>query len=201
MLVSHFPDITGVILVGGRSRRMGQDKALMEFQGRPLFERILDVCREVCGTVILVGDRPERFNGYGLPVLPDLYPGSALGGLYTGLRHAATPAIFAAACDLPFPSGAIMRHLISLRGDHDAVVPVTTQSLEPLFAVYAKSCLEPMRLMLEAGNLRIYDLYPRIRTRYVDAAELAPLDEEGTSLLNINTPVDYRGVTRKGTAP
>ncbi|HEX5773179.1 MAG TPA: NTP transferase domain-containing protein, partial [Geomobilimonas sp.] len=75
------PDITGVILVGGLSRRMGTDKAFLDLNGRPLIERALEVCREVCGTVLLVGNRPERFGAYGLPMVADIYPGSSLGGL------------------------------------------------------------------------------------------------------------------------
>ena len=76
-------DITGVILVGGKSRRMGRDKAFLEVAGKPLIERVLEVFRNSFTQVILVGNREERFAGYGLPVLPDIYPGSALGGLYT----------------------------------------------------------------------------------------------------------------------
>ena len=83
---SRLHDITGVILVGGKSSRMGQDKAFLEIAGRPLFERVLEVFRECFDRIVLVGDRVERFAGYGLPVLPDIYPGSALGGtLYRAL--------------------------------------------------------------------------------------------------------------------
>ncbi|WP_223906324.1 molybdenum cofactor guanylyltransferase [Geobacter sp. AOG1] len=185
------PDITGVILVGGQSRRMGTDKAFLDLRGRPLIERVLRVCEEVCGSVLLVGNRPERFSAYGLPVVPDIYPGSSLGGLYTGLSHASTPTIFATPCDIPFPNAAIMRHLISCRDDYDAVVPLTTHGVEPLFAIYTKACLEPMRRMLEAGNVRIHDLYSLIRIRYVETAELASLDPFGTAFLNLNTPDDY----------
>ena len=78
-------DITGVILVGGKSRRMGRDKAFLDVAGKSLFERVLEVFRESFDRIVLVGDREERFAAYGLPVLPDIYPGSSLGGLYTGL--------------------------------------------------------------------------------------------------------------------
>jgi len=188
---SSNPDITGIILVGGLSRRMGTDKAFLDLNGRPLIERALEVCREVCGTVLLVGNRPERFGAYGLPMVADIYPGSSLGGLYTGLSHATTPAIFAIPCDIPFPNAAIMQYLISRRDDYDAVVPLTAHGVEPLFAVYTKACLEPMRQMLETGNVRINDLYSHVRTRYVEKTELTTLDPSGTAFLNLNTPDDY----------
>ena len=180
--------VTGVILVGGKSRRMGRDKAFLPWQGHPLFERTLAVCRGCFARTILVGDRGERFAGYGIQVFPDLYPGSALGGLYTGLALAETEYAFVSACDMPFPREDLVRHLCSLRQGADAVVPQTAQAMEPLFAVYAKSCLEPMRRMLEEGNLRVFDLYPKIETRYVGGEDLARFDRDGISLISLNTP-------------
>lgn len=184
-------DITGVILVGGKSNRMGRDKAFLEFAGKPLLERAVGLFRESFERVTLAGGPVERFAGYGLPVLRDIFPGSALGGLYTGLYHAETEYIFVSPCDLPFPSKSVLRYLCSLRNGHDAVVPVTRHGFEPLFALYAKKCLDPMKRLLESGNLCVYNFYPRIKVRHVSSEELAPLDKEGKSFLNINTPEEY----------
>jgi molybdopterin-guanine dinucleotide biosynthesis protein A len=200
-MVSHnFDDITAIILVGGKSRRMGADKAFLELDGTPLFERVLEVCREVFGRVVVVGDQTGRFAGYGLPVHPDIYPGSALGGLYTGLVHAETPYVFAAACDLPFPSGTVIDHLASLRHGFDAVVPKGADGYEPLFAVYSKTCLEPMRRFLEEGKVRIFDLYPELNVRYVPTKELVSLAGDDRALLNVNTPEEFARASRKGKA-
>ena len=190
-------DITGVILVGGKSRRMGRDKAFLEFAGGPLFERVLEVFRESFERVLLVGDRPERFAGYDLPVLEDIFPGSALGGLYTGLHLAQTDHIFVSSCDLPFPSKAVIGHLCSLKNGFDAVVPSSLHGFEPLFALYSRKCLDPMRELLESGNLCIYEFYPQVRVRRVPCEELAPLDPEGKSLMNINTPGDLDRLRKK----
>jgi len=184
-------DITGVILVGGKSRRMGKDKAFLEFSGEPLFERVLEIYRESFHRIVLVGDRRERFAGYGLPVLEDIFPGSALGGLYTGLYHAQTEYVFVSPCDLPFPNKRVLDHICSLRKGYDAVVPTTHRGFEPLFALYATTCLGPMRKQLESGNYCVYDFYPQVGIRYVPGEELAPLDKEETSFLNINTPEDF----------
>lgn len=184
-------DITGVILVGGKSRRMGLDKAFLTVGGVPIFERVLKVFRENFSRVALVGDREERFAGYGLPVLPDIYPGSALGGLYTGLLRAETEHVFVASCDLPFLSSAVLRHLCSLRRGFDAVVPTTANGYEPLFALYSKKCLGPIRELLVSGDFCAYRYYPQVRTRYVPDSELAPLDADGRCFVNLNTPEDY----------
>ncbi len=190
-------DITGVILVGGKSRRMGQDKAFLEVDGRPIFERLLEVFRTCFSRLLLIGDREERFAGYGLPVLPDLYPGSALGGLYTGLFHAQTDYVFVTSCDLPFPNGELIRHLSSLREGYDAVVPVTAGGYEPLFALYAKSCLGPIRELLESGDFCAYGYYPQVRVRYVASEELARFDRDGRAFLNINTPEEFARIGGK----
>jgi len=191
-------DITGVILVGGKSRRMGRDKAFLQIAGKPLFERVLEVFRESFDLLLLVGDRAERFARFGLPVLPDIYPGSALGGLYTGLRHAETQHIFVSSCDLPFPNRDILIFLCSLRDGFDAVVPNTTQGFEPLFAVYSKSCLGPMRSLLESGNMCVYDFYPQVRVRYLQGEELTHLDRDGRSFVNINSPEEFEKLRKEG---
>jgi molybdopterin-guanine dinucleotide biosynthesis protein A len=190
-------DITGVILVGGKSLRMGRDKALLQIAGKTFFDRVLDVFRESFDRIVLVGDRAERFAGYGLPVLPDIYPGSALGGLYTGLYHSATEHVFVGSCDLPFPNRAVVRHLCSLKSGFDAVVPTLEHGFEPLFALYAKSCLEPMRELLESGNFCAYGYYPNVRVRYVQGEELAHLDRDGRSFVNVNTPEDFERIRKE----
>lgn len=189
--------ITGVILVGGKSRRMGRDKAFLDVAGKPLVERVLAVFTEIFARVVLVGDRAERFADYGFPVLPDIYPGSSLGGLYTGLWHAETEYVFVSACDLPFPSAEVLRYLCSLKNGYDAVVPTSANGYEPLFALYSKGCLGPIRELLESGDCCAYAYYPRIRVRYVPLEELAHIDEDGKAFVNVNTPEEFARVARK----
>jgi len=169
---------------------MGSDKAFLEVAGKPLFEIILELFRESFARLLLVGNRQERFAGYRLPVVPDIYPGSSLGGLYTGLHEAETEQVFVSSCDLPFPSAQVLRYLCSLRDGFDAVVPSTRYGYEPLFALYSKSCLAPIKALLDRGEFCAYAYYPQIRVRYVTPEELAPLDPEGRAFLNLNTPED-----------
>jgi len=185
------PDVTGILLVGGRSSRMGKDKAFLPFRGAPIFETVLNVLKVNMEKVLLVGDRPERFAAYGLTVLPDIYPGSALGGLYTGLHAADTPYIFASPCDLPFASPEVLAYMLALRSGYDAVVPMTGEHPEPLFALYSKNCLEPIRDLLETRNYRVYDFFPRVRVRRVVESELSSAADFGRIFRNVNTEEEY----------
>lgn len=190
MTAPVFQDITGIILVGGKSRRMGQDKALLSVQGKTLIERALEPFQQSFEQVLLIGDRPERFAAFRLPVVPDLYPGSSLGGLYTGLYHARTEHIFVTSCDLPFPNPAILRYLCDARGRYDAVIPCSSQGSEPLFACYRKSCLDAMRDRLEQQRFSISSVCSSLRTRQVPYQDIASFDPAGTAFLNLNTPED-----------
>ena len=185
---ANYDNITGIILVGGKSRRMGRDKAFLDFGGTPLFERVLSLFVGTFQQVALVGDRAERFAGYGLPVFPDIYPGSSLGGLYTGLHHASTDHIAVASCDMPFPSDTVLRHLCSLRHGYDVVVPATCHGYEPLFAVYAKSCLPTIKNFLDSGNYCAFGYYPLLKVREVTEAEIASLAAPSNCFTNLNTP-------------
>ncbi|GAM09117.1 putative molybdenum cofactor guanylyltransferase [Geobacter sp. OR-1] len=187
--------ISGVILVGGKSRRMGRDKAFLKIGGVTIFERIAGLFRESFSRVLLVGDREERFAGYNLPVIPDIYPGSALGGVYTGLYHAQTEHVFVTSCDLPFPNRELLRYLCSLRHGYDAVVPLTEHGYEPLFALYSKNCLGPIRELLESGNYCAFAYYPQVKARYVQTEELARFDRDGRAFVNVNTPEDFERIS------
>jgi molybdopterin-guanine dinucleotide biosynthesis protein A len=185
-------DITGIILVGGKSRRMGTDKAFLDFGGQTLFEKVFEAFETTFPTIALVGGGAARFAAYDLPVWPDLYQGSAMGGLYTGLYHAETEHIFVSSCDLPFPSSEVIHYLCSLADEHhDAVVPLHDYGYEPLFAVYSKRCLKAMKAMLEKPNYCVYDLYPEIMVRDVTEEELRSVIKGPFSFLNVNTPAEY----------
>lgn len=180
-----YPDVTGVILAGGKSRRMGTDKARLELSGLTLFERSLQLLQSFFATVVIAGDRPDLASPE-VPAIPDLYPGSALGGLHTGLVTATTDWIFVAPCDMPYPDARIIEVLLDNRSGVDAVVPKTAAGYEPVFALYHKNCLPQMEAMLEQSQFRIYDFYQRIAIRYLEPPNLP--DGWQRALININTP-------------
>jgi molybdopterin-guanine dinucleotide biosynthesis protein A len=190
-------EITGIILVGGKSRRMGRDKAFLKLRGKTLFEGVLDIFRENFERIMLVGNNPERFSPYGIPIVPDIYPGSSLGGIYTGLFHSTSDYIFASSCDLPFPNGDVLRYLCALREGYDAVVTTTANGYEPLFALYSKSCLDPMKALIESGDFCAYAYFPQVRVRHVPYEELAHLDSDRNAFVNVNTPEEFKNIGGK----
>ncbi|MFO7982699.1 MAG: molybdenum cofactor guanylyltransferase [Desulfuromonadales bacterium] len=187
--MAPYSNVTGVILAGGKSSRMGHDKAILEIDGISFFEKTAAVFRSIFSRVLIAGNRPD-LAGPDLAYIPDRYPGSALGGIYTGLAEAGTSFVFVGPCDLPFPRPELIRVLLDQRFGYDVVVPRTAKGLEPVFAVYGRNCLAPMREMLERNHYRIYDLFPRVRTREIDVTDF-PEDWE-QSLWNVNTREDYQ---------
>ena len=188
MQISHneyIEDTTGVLLAGGKSLRMGHDKACIEVFGNTLLSLSLELLRRYFATVLIAGDRPDLAQP-DIPAIPDIYPGSALGGLYTGLLSAKTDWIFVAPCDMPYPDARILELLLKHREGFDAVVPRTPDGYEPVFALYHKSCLPLMEEMLRQDIFRIYDFYQRINIHYLDWQKMPAGWER--SLLNINTP-------------
>lgn len=177
-------EVTGVLLAGGKSRRMGFDKARIDVAGKTLFSRALELLRHYFAIVLIAGDRPDLVLP-GVPALPDIYPGSALGGLYTGLKAATTGWIFVAPCDMPYPDGRIVELLLERRNGCDAVVPRTPNGYEPVFALYHKRCLPQMEAMLQQDQYQIYDFYQRINVHFLDWQEMP--DDWERSLLNLNT--------------
>jgi molybdopterin-guanine dinucleotide biosynthesis protein len=180
----RFEDVTGVVLTGGKSRRMGTDKALLPVGGRPLYRIALDALREVTPNLLLAGGPAERFAGIGVPLVEDVFPGSSLGGLHGALSAAATPFIFALACDMPSPSPALIRRLLALREGYDVVIPRSGRRVEPLCAAYSRACIAPMERLLREGGHRIVDFFPEVRVRFVDEERAAG----GDPFANLNTP-------------
>lgn len=184
-------DVTGIILVGGKSTRLGRDKAFLEIDGAPLFERVLTLFRHSFSRILLVGDRPQRFTSYGLEVIPDIHPGSSLGGLHAGLSHAATPFVFASPCDLPFPSAAVMEAILSHTGEADAVAAESACGPEPLFALYSRGCLPAVERLLAEGDLRTRRLFDLVPTLLLRREQVAALPGAEKAFVNLNTPGDY----------
>ena len=188
------PDVTGVILAGGRSRRMGRDKATLEIGGQTLFERTLAMLQGIFSQVLIAGDRPDLATAQ-VPCVPDIYPGSALGGLHAALKAAATPWVFVTPCDLPYPDEGLIRLLLDHREGYEVVIPRTPQGLEPVFALYHKTCLPLMEEMLRRGDYRIYDFYPQVRVHYLEVQILSA--DWQRALLNLNTPQDLQRLKKE----
>ncbi len=185
--------VTGLILAGGKSRRLGQDKRFLELGGRTCLERVLDVFKEIFENILVVADAAEPFKEMKVKVVVDLIPGrAALGGLYTGLHYAPSDRVFAAACDMPGLSPPAIRVVLAHAGDGDIVIPDLDGQLQPMHAVYSKACLPVLQSLVEAQALKIQDLCarPELRVYRIPKAAFQAVDPDLRSFFNINTPDD-----------
>lgn len=186
--------ITAILLAGGKSRRMGTDKTLLELEGETLLHRVLRPLRQVSQVVILVtaeGTFPMELPAY-VQVVADLYPGTgSLGGIYSGLAAMESFLGLVVACDMPFLNADLLRYMIEQAPGFDVVVPSLDGRPEPLHALYSKNCLRPIEELLKRGQLKIIGFFPKVRVRYLEEEEMERFDGR-LSLFNINTPQDLK---------
>ena len=198
---------SGIILAGGKSSRLGVDKAMLQLDGGPTLiaatiARLLPLVDEI----VVVADDGERFGTLPARVVPDLYAGAgSLGGIYSGIAAASHEQSLVVACDMPFLRPELLRHLLAEPRSYDVLLPRLEGGFtEPLHAVYSKACLEPIRRRLEVGRYRIIGFLDDVRVRYVEEAELRRFDPDLRSFVNINTPeelADAVAMMRDGVAP
>ncbi len=188
--------LTLVIQAGGESRRMGQDKGLVPFLGKPLIQRVLSRLESLGDEILITTNRPDGYRFLGVPLVSDLVPNrGALGGLYTALSAAHSPIVAVVACDLPFASKEILEAARDLLVEEawDAVVPVTGNGAEPFHAVYRReTCLPAVKAVLDQGAWRADAWYPQVRLRRLQAEEYQHLDPLQLTFRNVNTPEELR---------
>lgn len=188
----RIPGVTGVILAGGESRRMGCDKSLLPLDGARFIERIHRQMAALFDEVIVVTNSPGLYEGLACRKVPDLYPlKGSLTGIHSGLCHARSDKAFVVACDMPFLSAEVIRRLCARGEAGDVVIPRSERGAEPLHALYDKRCLPAVEALLDAGEKKIVRFFPRVRVHEVPTAAFADCDPEGCSFRNINTPQEY----------
>jgi len=193
------PSLTAAILAGGKSARMGQDKALLRFEpeGPTLLEMTIASLARIVARVIVIAPLERGYQSLGLEVVSDAFPGAgALGGIATGLLAVGSCDLFVVACDHPFLSEPLIRHLASLENDYDVLAPRTQGRsrqggpfvVQTLHAIYRPSCLPVLRDVIEKGYESSMDLFRQVNLRTIDEPELRRFDPELRSLISVNTP-------------
>lgn len=188
--------VSAAVMAGGKSRRMGRDKAWLDLgDGRPIVRRVIEVLREVADEVLVVAN-DERYRSLGLRVVPDRFPeGGALGGIATGVGAATHDRVLVAACDMPFLRPEVFRLVVERGEGHDAVVPRVGGEFETLHALYKKACLAPMERALASGKMRVISFFGDVRVLVLDEDELKAVDPDLRSFTNVNTPEELRAAT------
>jgi molybdopterin-guanine dinucleotide biosynthesis protein A len=196
-----------VIQAGGQSTRMGEDKALKSFLGRPLIQRVIDRLAPVADELIVTTNRPEAYaflNAFPSPapaaagqlrLVPDLKPGrGALGGLYTAIASAEQPHVAVVACDMPFASAGLVDAAARLMIEEgtDVVIAKTDEGYEPFHAVYRRAtCLPAIEASIQADQWKVIAWFPAVKVRTLAPEEVRAADPTGLYSWNLNTPEDF----------
>jgi molybdopterin-guanine dinucleotide biosynthesis protein A len=186
--------ISAVILAGGRSSRFGHDKSFLEVAGQPLVARTAKLLGSLSDDLIVVTNQPAAYRPLALPVrlVPDERPGEgSLMGVYSGLQAARYDHALVVACDMPFLNLPLLRHMRSQADGCDIVIPRVGGQLEPLHAIYGKTCLPAMARLLAQGQRQIIAFFSEMRVCTLEEAEIDRFDPEHLSFININTPADW----------
>lgn len=189
---------SGFVLAGGRSRRMGTNKALLPLAGRRLVDRAIDLLSPHVEEVFVVGP-PEVFPFLHVPVHPDeIKLSGPLGGILTGLRHARFDRSLVLGVDLPFLTGEVIDRILdeARSADADVTLPRYHNIQETLCGVYSRRCITPIEGMLMAGRKSVLDLLERVRTRILEESTFGDL-LGGDPFFNINTKEDYEEAKRR----
>jgi molybdopterin-guanine dinucleotide biosynthesis protein A len=186
-------EVTGVLLAGGKSRRMGEDKRHLVVGEQTLLERGLRVLQSIFREVLVVIAQDSPPLSIDARVVRDLVPDcGSLGGLYTGLTQATTPYIFVVACDMPFLNQPVIAQFTSRKAIADIVMAKLDGRLHPMHALYSKRCVPALEEMIRAKQLKIQEIVSKLslRVRYVTEADLLTIDPSGRSFYNVNTVAD-----------
>jgi molybdopterin-guanine dinucleotide biosynthesis protein A len=192
--IKKLTNISGVVLAGGQSRRMGKDKRNLEWGGTKFLDKVCLTLGELFDEIILVTAIEDYPCGH-LPVrlVTDAIPHTgSLGGLFTGIKEASHSSVFVVACDMPFLNHLVISRLCGLP-ENDVVMAKLSTGYQPLHARYSKRCSHIVEQMIQDGNLRIHSLIqnPSLSVQIVEESLFDDIDPHGYSFLNINTPSDY----------
>jgi molybdopterin-guanine dinucleotide biosynthesis protein A len=188
--------MTGIVLSGGESRRMGTDKAFLLLDGLPLIEHVLRVLRGVFPRVIIVTNAPARYVPYDALVVTDTVDKRGpLTGIYSGLLHSRDEYNFVAACDMPFLNPDLIAYMAGLAPGHDIVVPVINGRVEPLHAIYSKKLVPMIKKRLQEDDRQVQGIFGEARVRYVTETEIVRYDPGRRSFKNLNTLEEFKEAT------
>jgi molybdopterin-guanine dinucleotide biosynthesis protein A len=187
--------LTLAIQAGGKSSRMGQDKALMPFRGVPLIQYVMERLSAVADEIIITTNAPADYRFLNQPLYPDLRPGrGALGGLYTALSSAKGDFVAVVACDMPFASIQFfeMASKLLITSGADVVIPRTEFGYEPLHALYRRDiCIPPIEAAIDADKWKVISWFDQVNVHAFSLEETAAFNADGLTFWNLNTPEDF----------
>jgi molybdopterin-guanine dinucleotide biosynthesis protein A len=192
--------MTSIILAGGKSLRLGRSKPLQIIRGKRLIQWVIDRLAVHSTEIVIVTARGEAIPyspSATIKTVADIYPGKGpLGGIHSGLIASSSPRAIVVGCDTPFLSISLLEYMTQTSPKFDVVVPRIRERVEPLCAVYSKNCIAPIRELLKQNELKIIELFPMVRVRYIEEDEIDSFDPEHLSFFNINSQADWERAER-----
>ncbi len=195
---------TVCVQAGGASSRMGEDKALKPFLGRPLIQRVVDRLRPIADELIVTTNHPEDYSFlldskvsrlWDLRLVSDLKPGrGALGGLYTAIASAAHPLVAVVACDMPFASARLIEAMTSLMVEEEADVVIckSDEGYEPIHAIYRRAtCLPAIEAAIDADQWKVIAWFAQVKVHTLMPDDVRQYDPSGLAFWNVNTPEEF----------
>lgn len=185
--------MNAIILAGGKNTRMeGQDKAFLEIEGSPIVARLIEKLRPIVDEIIVVTNSSfKKYSHFEVKLVKDESPHKGpLMGIYSGLKVSSSDHNFVVAGDMPFLNEALVRHMIKNRDDYDVLIPKIDDKFHPLFGIYSKECIPVIEEMLGQNKLKVSDLFPKVKKKFLLRPEIERFDGPLLSLMNINTRED-----------
>jgi len=187
--------LTLAIQAGGKSSRMGKDKALMPFRGVPLILYVMDRLAPIADEIIVTTNAPDDYRFLDVPLYRDIRPErGALGGLYTALFSAQGDYVAVVACDMPFASDQFFLKASKLivTSGADIVIPKTEHGYEPLHALFRRdACIPPIEAALNADKWKVISWFDQVKVRALSLEETAAFNPDGLTFWNLNTLEDF----------
>lgn len=186
------PQISGYVFAGGKSRRMGTDKALLTIENQPILLRMINLIKPSCDYLAISGQNAE-YSFLNLEMVPDVYTGCGpISGIYSCLKNSKTDWILIISVDVPFVTEEFIRFLISNISETDCVIPKHDSGLEPLVALYHKHTLPVVEEMIRTGDYKLMNLLAKLDAKYLDCTDI--LISNPRLFHNLNNPDDYRSI-------
>lgn len=192
--------MTSIVLAGGKSSRLGRNKALQVIGGKSLIQWVVDHLTTLSTEIIIAtahGEAIPCFSTAKIRTVADTHPGKGpLAGIYSGLVASSSSRTIVVGCDTPFLSVGLLGYMTQISSTCDVVVPRIEEKVEPLCAIYSKNCVAPARELLKQNELKIVELFPVVKVRYIEEDEIDRFDPDHLSFFNINSQQDLDRATR-----
>ena len=190
--ISKSNHVTGIILAGGKGRRIATNKAFLTVGSRPIIADTMDALNSLFHHNLIITNDPETYDSIAAEKVRDIIPDKGpLGGLYTGLTVSRTQYSFVVACDMPFLNLDCILYMLDQREGFDVIVPHSVDGLEPLHAIYSKTCLGPIGRHLKKGDLKIQSFFREVKVKHIQQREIERFDPDLKTFFNINYREDY----------